>query len=51
MSQRLFKNGKVAATPMDGWGPGGQNYLRLVFANETAARLRNLGRRFRAALG
>jgi aspartate/methionine/tyrosine aminotransferase len=50
-SQRLFDRGKVAATPMDGWGPSGANYLRLVFANEPAERLADLGDRFRRTLG
>ena len=49
-SQRLLERGKVAATPMDGWGPSGRDYLRLVFANEPASRLAGLGARFDAAL-
>jgi aspartate/methionine/tyrosine aminotransferase len=48
-SQRLFTRGEVAATPMTGWGPGGQRYLRLVFANEPAERLSGLRARFDAA--
>jgi len=51
LSRRLFDDGKVAATPMDGWGPSGGHYLRLVFANEPAERLAGLGDRFRRALG
>jgi aspartate/methionine/tyrosine aminotransferase len=51
LSGRLFERGKVAATPMDGWGPSGARYLRLVFANEPAERLAGLGDRFRRALG
>jgi aspartate/methionine/tyrosine aminotransferase len=51
LSARLLERGKVAATPMDGWGPGGASYLRLVFANEPAERLATLGDRFRQALG
>ena len=43
--------GKVAATPMDGWGPSGEHHLRLVFANEPAERLADLRARFDAALG
>jgi hypothetical protein len=39
------------ATPMDGWGPSGDHYLRLVFANEPAERLADLGDRCRRALG
>ena len=50
-SRLLFDRGKVAATPMDGWGPSGARYLRLVFANEPAERLADLGDRFRRALG
>ena len=50
-SRLLFDRGKVAATPMDGWGPSGAGYLRLVFANEPAERLADLGVRFRHALG
>ncbi|HST48507.1 pyridoxal phosphate-dependent aminotransferase [Jatrophihabitans sp.] len=48
-SERLFRRGRVAATPMDGWGPSGSGYLRLVFANEPAERLRDLRSRFDAA--
>jgi aspartate/methionine/tyrosine aminotransferase len=48
-SERLFELGRVAATPMTGWGPSGSNYLRLVFANEPAERLRDLRTRFEAA--
>jgi aspartate/methionine/tyrosine aminotransferase len=50
LSRRLLDRGKVAATPMAGWGPSGASYLRLVFANEPAGRLANLGDRFRSAL-
>lgn len=50
LSRRLFDRAKVAATPMDGWGPGGGSYLRLVFANEPVERLADLGDRFRRAL-
>jgi aspartate/methionine/tyrosine aminotransferase len=50
LSRRLFDRGQVAATPMDGWGPSGADYLRLVFANEPAERLADLGDRFRRAL-
>jgi aspartate/methionine/tyrosine aminotransferase len=51
LSRRLFDRARVAATPMDGWGPSGGRYLRLVFANEPAARLAGLRDRFRAAIG
>ncbi len=49
-SQRLFTRGEVAATPMAGWGPSGERYLRLVFANEPVERLGDLRARFDAAL-
>ncbi|WP_431931023.1 pyridoxal phosphate-dependent aminotransferase [Nonomuraea jabiensis] len=51
LSRRLFDRAKVAATPMDGWGPSGGHYLRLVFANEPVERLTGLGDRFRLAIG
>ena len=51
LSARLFERGRVAATPMTGWGPSGERYLRLVYANEPVERLRDLGERFRTALG
>jgi aspartate/methionine/tyrosine aminotransferase len=49
-SRRLFTRGEIAATPMTGWGPSGQRYLRLVFANEPVERLGDLRARFDAAL-
>jgi aspartate/methionine/tyrosine aminotransferase len=51
LSERLLTRGKVAATPMDGWGPSGQHYLRIVYANETVQRLSGLRQRFTAAIG
>ncbi|GGQ24786.1 aspartate/methionine/tyrosine aminotransferase [Actinomadura coerulea] len=50
LSWRLFHRAKVAATPMDGWGPGGTHYLRLVFANEPLERLTDLKERFDQAV-
>ncbi|MFB9839058.1 hypothetical protein ACFFNX_43620, partial [Actinoallomurus acaciae] len=50
LSRRLLTRAKIAATPMDGWGPSGAHYLRFVFANEPVSRLTGLGDRFRAAL-
>ncbi len=47
---RLFTRGEIAATPMTGWGPSGERYLRLVFANEPIERLGDLQTRFDAAL-
>jgi aspartate/methionine/tyrosine aminotransferase len=51
LSHRLFHRAKVAATPMDGWGPSGSRYLRIVFANEPVDRLDGLAERFREAIG
>lgn len=51
LSDRLLRRGKIAATPMTGWGPSGDHYLRLVFANEPVERLGDLRDRFTAALG
>ena len=51
LSRRLFELGQVAATPMTGWGPQRDMYLRLVFANEPVERLGDLRARFDAAFG
>ncbi|MDN5855772.1 MAG: pyridoxal phosphate-dependent aminotransferase [Actinomycetia bacterium] len=48
---RLFEHGRIAATPMDGWGPSGGSYLRLVFANEPVERLADVRQRFDTAFG
>ena len=50
LAQRLFDRGRIAATPMNGWGPSGERYLRLVYANESVARLHDIRARFDAAL-
>ena len=51
MSQRLFADARIAATPMDGWGEiNGARFLRLVFANEPVDRLRGIGDKARRAL-
>lgn len=50
-STRLFERGQVAATPMDGWGPSGGSYLRLVFANEPVERLVGIRERFDRTFG
>jgi aspartate/methionine/tyrosine aminotransferase len=51
LAHLLFDKGRVAATPMTGWGPSGDHYLRLVFANEPVGRLAGLRERFQAAIG
>jgi aspartate/methionine/tyrosine aminotransferase len=49
---RLLERGRVAATPMDGWGEvNGAQHVRIVFANEPVERLAGLGERFAAAFG
>ena len=51
LSERLLKE-RVCATAMQGWGRAhGAQYLRFVFSNEPAERLRGLGAKVRAALG
>ena len=50
-ANRLFEHGRIAATPMDGWGPSGARYLRLVFANEPVERLADVRQRFDTAFG
>ena len=51
-ARRLLEHGRVAVTPMDGWGPAnGPQHVRVVFANEPPERLAGLGERFTAALG
>ncbi len=51
-SERLLEKGKIAATPMTGWGGSrSDGFVRFVFSNESAARLRGLRGRVEAALG
>lgn len=50
-SERLFRVGQIAATPMTNWGSArAGDYVRFVFANEPCERLRGIGDRVRAAL-
>jgi aspartate/methionine/tyrosine aminotransferase len=50
-SERLFRLGKVVATPMENWGSErASRYVRFVFANEPCERLHGLGERVRVAL-
>jgi aspartate/methionine/tyrosine aminotransferase len=51
-SRMLLEKGKVAATPMKHWGGPKTDYLiRLVFSNETVARLSTLRERFESTFG
>lgn len=47
-SSRLLGVGRIAATPMTGWGDEqAGRYVRLVFSNEPVRRLREVGERMR----
>ncbi len=50
-SRLLFEKGRIAATPMTGWGSEdiAGRYLRFVFANEPAERLGDIRERLRLA--
>lgn len=51
-SERLLRNGGIAATAMGGWGgPEASRYLRFVYANEPCERLQGVGERMKRALG
>ncbi len=49
-SEKLLKEAKIAATPMQGWGDQAADYLRLVFSNESEERLRGVGAKIRKVL-
>ncbi len=50
-SDRLLRRGKIAATPMRGWGAEvADRFVRLVFSNEPVSRLSGSGERVRTAL-
>ena len=50
-SELLLTKGKVAATPMTGWGgPRSEQFVRFVFSNEPTARLSGLRKRVEHAL-
>jgi aspartate/methionine/tyrosine aminotransferase len=50
-SKRLFDAGRIAVTPMSGWGSlRSDNFIRLVFSNEPVHRLLGLRRRVIGAL-
>ena len=48
--QKLFTDSKIAATPMIGWGPQAEKYVRFVFSNEPKERLVGIGERIRKAI-
>ncbi len=50
LTEKLFKEAKIATTPMVGWGEMAANYVRFVFSNEPKERLFGLGKKVRNAL-
>ncbi len=51
LTEKLFKEAKIATTPMVGWGENGAKYVRFVFSNEPKERLHGLGKKVKKALG
>lgn len=49
-TEKLFKEAKIAATPMVGWGEQAVKYVRFVFSNEPKERLVGLGKKVKKAL-
>lgn len=43
LTERLFKEAKIATTPMTGWGENAAKYVRFVFSNEPKERLVGIG--------
>jgi aspartate/methionine/tyrosine aminotransferase len=51
-SQLLLEKGRIAATAMVNWGGDHcNNYVRLVYSNESLTRLAGIGARFKTAFG
>ncbi len=51
-SARLLERGRIAVTPMTNWGrDNARQYVRIVFSNESVARLQGLGRRWGEGVG
>lgn len=49
-TEKLFKEAKIAATPMVGWGTNAAKYVRFVFSNEPQERLVGAGEKLKKAL-
>jgi aspartate/methionine/tyrosine aminotransferase len=50
-SERLLRIGRIAATPMTGWGGAvADRHVRFVYSNEPVERLRGMGERVRRSL-
>jgi len=50
LTERLFKEAKIATTPMAGWGENAASYVRFVFSNEPKERLVGLGEKVKKVL-
>lgn len=50
MTERLFKEAKIATTPMIGWGEQAAKYVRFVFSNEPKERLIGIGKKIKHVL-
>jgi N-succinyldiaminopimelate aminotransferase len=50
LTEKLFKEAKIATTPMVGWGENAAKYVRFVFSNEPKERLHGLGKRVKRAI-
>jgi N-succinyldiaminopimelate aminotransferase len=50
VTDNLFKQAKIATTPMIGWGENAAHYVRFVFSNEPKNRLMGAGKKIRKAL-
>jgi aspartate/methionine/tyrosine aminotransferase len=47
LAERLLRDGRIAATPMRGWGGTADRWLRFVYSNEPVERLAEIGERLR----
>lgn len=50
MTEKLFKEAKIATTPMSGWGENAARYVRFVFSNEPKERLYGIGEKLKMAV-
>lgn len=51
LSDKLFKQAKIATTPMIGWGENAARYVRFVFSNEPVERLAGIGEKIKKIVG
>jgi aspartate/methionine/tyrosine aminotransferase len=50
LTEKLFKEAKIATTPMIGWGDHAAKYVRFVFSNEPNERLIGIGNKVKKIL-